>query len=749
MVGALSQKPRSEADNELGERLWISVLPVLVAYSVIAGPISCWAEPTTGTGSTIGLGCLVEADLDPNGQYLATCSESALHLWHLNGTLVSMMPAAPGAPFTGLAWSPHGSMIALSDYLGHMIVVRAPDLSIVATMRGEYGRFSGVGGMLEVHPWPVEWSPNGTSTALGWCDERCYLYGVSDRALQAWAGKDDSWEETEDLDWSPIGEQIALGTHEVVSVFDISNTSKLSWDEQRRLAYTNVSLFQITGHQPAFSPNGTYLAVLTEQGFSIHDGRSGSLVLSAQLPFSVETLAWSPTGDLLALGGLNGRILIVDPSNGEVMAETGAHSSSVKSLCWEGTHMASASRDGTVKTWSVDPSTTRTDLVRTFSGWETGVRTALWYPDGQRIAAAHNRGGSVKVYGPGGSEELRIDFGEEEGELLGAAVSRDGRMIAALTEEGGVSIWDAQYGSMATLHDIPNVYALLWNPVHTSMFALVGQGGIGVLDALDPGRGVFSSVEVDGHAMCADWSPDGSMLVVGLLSGVQIWDPFRPALVASTPTWRYPYAVAWSPDGTKLACLAGPDWRFDLGTVPAQYKGISEIARVDVWELQRALAQWGLGLLASSYIPRTGDVSLSWSLSWAPNSTMLCGGVSPSSFDPRSLESRGLASIPCVMVWRLEPGAGSEPGPGTLGVGAVLKGPARWVTSVSWSLDGTKIAAGSNDGSIWVWQVGCEVGKGSDMVLAWVVLLLAWVSTSWWPTFQGPRMRGRLAIQAS
>ena len=37
-----------------------------------------------------------------------------------------------------------------------------------------------------------------------------------------------------------------------------------------------------------------------------------------------------------------------------------------------------------------------------------------------------------------------------------------------------------------------------------------------------------------------------------------------------------------------------------------------------------------------------------------------------------------------------------------------MTGPLRFVSSVDWSKDGSRIAAGSMDGTIWIWRVGPE-----------------------------------------
>jgi len=183
---------------------------------------------------------------------------------------------------------------------------------------------------------------------------------------------------------------------------------------------------------------------------------------------------------------------------------------------------------------------------------------------------------------------------------------------------------------------------------------------------------------------------------------VEIWDPWRPALVASADAWRYPYALAWSPDGSVLASLTGYDYRFDQYDLPPELEGMRHFAKLQVWRIVPAPDGFAaMILLAHALVPRDADISLAGCLSWSPDSMGVAVGTGSVDFFslvpvPSRLGALGFPDKPGVMVWFLGPGWELVPE-------AYLEGPARWVSCVSWSLDGSRIVAGSNDGTIGVW----------------------------------------------
>ncbi len=712
----------------------------------------------------IGLGWLQKAELDPQGPFLATCSDSALHLWHLDGSPASVLSVSEGLPFSGFAWSPDGSMIAVVNALGKVRLVRVPDLLTVAELDYDHGAYPYSRTYWGIDPWPVRWSPNGSMIALGWCAGRVHLFDIANRTHVACFSKTGGQFCVADggtIDWSADGKRILSSGSGDTQVFDPS---------------TGKVIYKLSGELAAFSPDGTAIATFRDGSLRIFRASNGSLIASTAIGVVGTALAWSPGGDFVALGGSDGRILIWGIESQEIVTDISAHSLPVSSLSWRGSRLVSGSKDQTVKLWQVDLGSGSLSLMRRFEGWCSAVKTVYWYPDGELIIATHEGWGEpVRVFTRAGSEKFRIDpdglnrFGH-------AVVSPDARMIATCTEclkeetarlgqteglvitGGEVSIWDAGFGSLVNriYPRIERASLLEWSP-QTSILAVAGLGGVEVWDVLNVGAGPLSRLAVGEDVACTAWSPEGSYLAVGLASCVQIWDPWRPLLLVSLPAWRNVLSLAWSPDGSKLACLAGFDRETDreiptgLCNVSDRTAEIIGLARVVVWETEvlgeglamlvlrqselwerLVLRQSELGQGLAILVLRHSHLSLPGCLSWAPNSTMLAVaagtldyGVARNLEEQRLLGECGVLSLPGGVVWRLDPVGG-------LDCAVVLAGPSRAANCVGWSSDGSVIAVGSDDGSVSLYSVGPV--RISELTLRsgdLVILVLAVMASRW------------------
>ncbi len=662
---------------------------VMVLVLAVLGPVCALAlsEPEW----TIGLGSLQSSMLDPAGALLATCSESALHLWHINGSLASTF-YADGVPLAGFSWSPHGSMIALFDCLGRLKVLKVPELTALWSISHTYTLYTTAGPQEGVKPWPSDWSPDGSMIVLGWCDGRGYIFNLTDRAYWTSFGIEEPLEGVKAIDWSPDGQAIMISTRRGTSIHNLSTLTHNS---------------DLEGSLSAYSRDGLTLATIDGEWVRIYSS-TGLMTGSVRTHSPPDCLTWGDAehAGCLAVGTRSGRILLIDAATAKIVGNASAMGSAptpVVSVSWRGSILASASsgssasQDQVVRLWMVDAGRGSLEQMRVLRGWGGDVRTALWCPEGHDIAVAYGRGGPIRVFGADGDEKLRIDPGWS-GDLKGAIISPDGRMIAALTERGEVTIWDSRFGVLATRLDVAPISCIAWHPERIGVVALGGENGVVVVDVSHPEADVLGRIDPKTSVGCVAWSGEGDLLAVGLASRVEVWDMSRPVLVASREAWRYPRCAAWSPDGSMLAYLSGFDESVDAGHGPGCPAW--DISKVVVWRVgARNEASLELVLLGMDLVPRGGDVSVQWALSWAPNSSVLAASTGTSDFYmPSSLEICNLPAKPCVVVWAVQ-GGGLVRLP-------TLVGLARWGTSVSWSADGSMLAGGSSDGVVFIWRVG-------------------------------------------
>ena len=99
-------------------------------------------------------------------------------------------------------------------------------------------------------------------------------------------------------------------------------------------------------------------------------------------------LAWSPAGDRLVLASWDGRVLILNASDGTLVQTLPGHPQQVQSVAWspDGTQIASSSFS--VKLWRVSDGTLLADLSGS-GQWITGL---VFSPDGVLLAGADAAG---------------------------------------------------------------------------------------------------------------------------------------------------------------------------------------------------------------------------------------------------------------------------------------------------------------------------------------------------------------------
>ncbi|MBI2477278.1 MAG: WD40 repeat domain-containing protein, partial [Planctomycetia bacterium] len=106
----------------------------------------------------------------------------------------------------------------------------------------------------------------------------------------------------------------------------------------------------------------------------------------------------------------------------------------------DGTQLASASADETVKVWDA----TSGQEMLTLRGHTRGVWSVAFSTDGKRLASA-SFDGTVKVWdAKNGNETLTLNGHTEK--VLSVAISADGKRLASSSFDGTVKVWDATTG---------------------------------------------------------------------------------------------------------------------------------------------------------------------------------------------------------------------------------------------------------------------------------------------------------------
>jgi WD40 repeat protein len=335
-----------------------------------------------------------------------------------------------------LAWSPDGTRFATSSGQG------GPTDQSVRLWHAD-------GTPLAVLP-----SPNQLGRALAWSpDSRILATAAGDGATLLWSADGELLSTLADepdtvlsLAWSPDGQLLAVGaavTTRSTTARPFSGVIRL-WRPDGTLV-TTIRTQQTGGKfvHIHWSPDGTLLA---GGAIDIYLWRAdGSVVAQLHGSFTpAPAMAWSPRGDLIAIGDENGILLVYD-TNGKLFTSLGNVGSGPLGAVWDlafspdGRTLAIFSHNGV----SLLPTANPGAELRPIHGGaiKPGIQHSAnlaWSPDGTRLATA-TRDGQLNIWSATGIPLLILDGCP--GEILQVAWSPDGRTLIAGSQAAAICLW--------------------------------------------------------------------------------------------------------------------------------------------------------------------------------------------------------------------------------------------------------------------------------------------------------------------
>lgn len=265
----------------------------------------------------------------------------------------------------------------------------------------------------------------------------------------------------------------------------------------------------------SYSPNGTTLAIASDNSIFLYSANSLSLVLEIPAKSQIWAVAWNTDGTQIASVGESGVVQIWNSASGQEISSLDLDSEWVQSVAWSPDNRTLVVGDNRgflrlydALTWTLIQS------IKSYTGW-VNITDAAWSPKGNWLVSV---GGTVRVWDTQTWElSTELTVLEPHEWQTSVAWSPGGSLFAVSSSDGSISVWDADTREQVFFRE--------------------------------------NGVEID----ALDWSPNGEWLISGDLSGrLQVWDVTDWSAVASTNGHGEGItSLAWSPDTTRVVSTDG------------------------------------------------------------------------------------------------------------------------------------------------------------------------------------------------
>ncbi|KDQ10858.1 hypothetical protein BOTBODRAFT_115211 [Botryobasidium botryosum FD-172 SS1] len=327
---------------------------------------------------------------------------------------------------------------------------------------------------------------------------------------------------------------------------------------------------QIYSSALLFTPSDTLLRrtyfEISDVGSAILNGEKSWSPLLAVLAGHTGQLTsaiYSPDGGRLASCAMDSTIRLWDGSTGAPLAAPLAgHTATVTSIAFspDGEILASASEDHTIRLWNVKTGKAIGDAL---TGHKDVVRHVAFSPDGSRIASA-SRDSTARLWDGRTGAPIAGELVGHGDVVTSVAFSPDGEILATASTDCTVRLWKGRTGvpiDGVLLGHKDKITSISYSPDGRQLASSSNDRTIRLWDGH---TGAFTGKILEGHTndiTFFTYSPDGNRIAsVSWDATVRLWDPHTGTLIGGPLIGHGGtiYHAAFSPDSERLA-TAGSD----------------------------------------------------------------------------------------------------------------------------------------------------------------------------------------------
>ena len=546
--------------------------------------------------------------------------------------------------------------------------------------------------------------------------------------------------------WSPDSTRIVIaGGYENCSEPDVR-----VWDAQSGQLLHGLEREPRLGsaYKVTWSPDGKYIAAMDLYTVALWDATTGRSVQLFEGHWNwLKDIAWKPDGSRFITTD-SGVTFLWDADSVQIIAELSGGLAAEWSP--DGALLALSDVEDTVHVWDIE----HRQEIGSVEGADLGERVGMfWSPDGTFLAVAQppshvtKAGGSVRIWS---AQDQQVHYTFEDD--FYATWSPDGARFATAGKDHAVRIWNTQDGQLLyTLEDERSaVQKIIWSPNSPVLVAAYADGTVRLWDA-QRGRLLHVLKSDQGEPWLTVLSPDGRHLVVADAMGtVRVWNVRDGRLLTTIKEYTTSYVndVDWSPDGTRLVsatgCVYCEDnavhiWDAQTGRELTTFEGNSCAVQSVAWspsgkQIASAGGDWDCTDYAvylwdvespQEPVRLTGHTYTVWSVAWSPDGKRIAStGYDRSariwdaqtgrelvtldgdmnvawSPDGKYIATPYITSVNLqrekypIRIWDVQ----------TRQVVDTLEGRWYYPANVTWSPDGTRIAFGGADQSVYIWDV--------------------------------------------